>query len=179
MILHGVRISVAAALLCLIAPISFVTAQEQASDTAESYGPARTKVFSYFIVDGVSAAELEADQPGDAERGRKAFFDPELGGCARCHWIPGMDGAPDALIGPSLEDVGVRLASGVIRLWIINPRALKAGSSMPAYYSLTPAKERTPGDKPERKSPLLTPQEIEDLVAFLEGQSSAPAAANQ
>ena len=139
----------------------------------------REKVLSYIIVDGTSAVALETEQPGDSGRGEAVFFDPETGNCASCHWVPGMDAAPDSLAGPSLAEVGGRFASGYIRLWIINPRAIKDGAAMPAYYSLTPDEERAWGDKPERIEPILTAQEIEDLVAYLESQSSAPASAPQ
>lgn len=131
---------------------------------------------SYVVVDGVSAPEPLTETPGDPERGQAIFFDAELGGCAACHWAPGLDAARDSLSGPPLDDVGARLASGVIRLWIVNPRALVETSAMPAYYSLWPSGARGADGAPERLTPLLTAQEIEDLVAYLESLS-APAAA--
>lgn len=136
----------------------------------------RVAVLSYQIDDGVSIGAPLTDAPGDAERGRMVFFDPELGGCASCHWVPGVEAPREALAGPALDDVGARYSSGVVRLWIVNPRALREEPAMPAYYSLELNDERIPGDAPERLGPLLTAQEVEDLVAYLEEIAAPPIA---
>ncbi|MCI4666077.1 MAG: cytochrome c [Neomegalonema sp.] len=159
-----------AALLCGFAALA---APSLAQETPATGGD-RIPVLSYVIVDGVSAPEPLTTKPADAERGKATFFNPEVGGCARCHWVPGVKAERESLAGPALHDVGARLASGAIRLWIINPRALKEGAKMPAYYSLSPQSARRPGDTPKRVDPLLTPQEVEDLVAYLESMSAAP-----
>lgn len=146
-------------------------AAEQPEGGAEE-DEGRVAVISYVIVDGVSAPEPLTSTPGDPERGRAIYFDADLGNCASCHWVPDVEGDRDALPGPRLDDVGVRYSRGVVRLWIINPRALTDQSTMPAYYSLTPMGERIPNDAPERLDPLLTAQEIEDLVAYLDSLSA-------
>ncbi len=170
------RIVLAVAALSALAAAAPARAQQEAGASAAPGGN-RVEALSYVIVDGVSAPDPLTDTPGDAERGRAVFFDAELGGCAACHWVPGVEAEAESLPGPRLDDVGARYASGRIRLWIVNPRALAADPPMPAYFSLTEERERRPGDAPERLSPVLTPQEIEDLIAYLEGMSAPPQSA--
>lgn len=122
----------------------------------------------YAVVDGVSIPDALDGLVGDPERGRALFLEDKRADCAACHKISGVTGPdagkdPDA--GPALDAVGLRLSQGALRLWIVNPAARVADSAMPAYYSLTAGREP---DAPPREEPLLTAQEIEDLVLFLD-----------
>jgi len=61
--------------------------------------------------------------------GRKVY-DEE--GCAACHSIAGVGGRRSALDG-----VGSRLPRDTIRLWIVNPQAVRPGIRKPAYADLS------------------------------------------
>lgn len=117
----------------------------------------------YVVVDGVGVREPLTETAGDPERGRSVFSDPSRGGCSGCHAVEGP--SDETQIGPSLSDVGARLSEAALRLWIINPAFLAPDTAMPAYYSLYD------GDatEPTRARPRLDAQEIEDLVAYLNG----------
>lgn len=118
----------------------------------------------------VNAREIPASltgRPGDPEAGRRLYFDRQLTRCAACHGSPrrpGEQADPAAESAPSLVGLSRRLSEGEIRLWLVAPEVLSPGTTMPAYYAL--GQRDDPAD-PRFGEPLLTAQEIEDLVAFL------------
>ncbi len=122
----------------------------------------------YAVVDGVSISEPLDGATGDAERGKALFLTSDRARCAGCHTVDGVTSDQDgkaAGAGPALDGVGLRLSQGALRLWIVNPAARVADSAMPAFYSRTAGLR--PGAEP-REAPILTAQEIEDLVRFLD-----------
>lgn len=120
-------------------------------------------VVTYVLVDGVGAPDPLTRAPGDPRRGAEVFSDPEQGGCAGCHAVAGRSDATQ--IGPSLAGVGGRLSRSALRLWIIDPRFFNPEANMPAYYSVYDGE----AEEPTRPRPRLGPQQIEDLVAYLDG----------
>ena len=102
----------------------------------------------------VAAQRVEPPPPQEPQR-RRGLAVYQAQGCATCHAISGVS---TATAGPDLTHVGSRrtLAAGVVpntpakmATWITEPQAIKPGSLMPA----------TP----------LAPDELEALVAYLEG----------
>jgi sulfur-oxidizing protein SoxX len=117
----------------------------------------------YSIVNGAIPEPL-TDQPGNADRGRHIVFDREGGDCIICHAMPLPQRQFHGTIGPSLDGVGGRYSAGELRLRIVDPKALNPGTVMPAYYKiegLHRVHERYRG------KPILTAQQVEDVVAFL------------
>lgn len=127
-------------------------------------GRAAEPVVAYTVVDGERIPESLTGAPGDPERGRLLYAAPRAG-CATCHGMPGAsgDGAQSA---DGLAEVGARLGSGEIRLWLVAPEMLDPDTAMPAYYAA--GQRRDPRD-PLYGGPALTAAEIEDLVAYLAG----------
>ncbi|HEX3097815.1 MAG TPA: sulfur oxidation c-type cytochrome SoxX [Usitatibacter sp.] len=122
-----------------------------------------------LIVTGCAASTPIADSletplaaAGDAARGREVFVSREGGHCVLCHAAPGVGTAGN--VGPSLAGVGARLTPGQIRLRIADMPRLNPDAAMPAFH-------RTEGlarVAPEyRGRPVLTGQQVEDLVAWL------------
>ena len=113
------------------------------------------------VSDG-SVAPL-TDQPGDAVRGKEIVLDPARGNCLICHPIP-IDAEFHGDVGPDLAGVGSRYEEGALRLRVVDARQLNPASVMPAYH-------RTDGLhrvlKEYRGKPILTEQEVEDVVAYL------------
>ena len=131
------------------------------------------RVRPYTIVNGREIPNSITGQPGDAEAGRKLYFDRELTGCSGCHGSPGGPGAqPDAdrSEAPSLAGIATRRTEGAIRLWLVAPEVLNADTAMPAYYG---AGQRTDPTDPRFGEPRLTAIEIEDLVAYLLRQTTS------
>jgi sulfur-oxidizing protein SoxX len=135
----------------LLALLLQSTAQEQGS------------VVGYPVVDGTIPQPL-TDQPGDAERGRRLVFNREAGDCTICHAMPLPQRQFHGTIGPPLDGVGERYSAAELRLRLVDPKRLNPDTIMPAYHRA----EGLQGVHPRyRHRPILTAQEIEDVVAYL------------
>ena len=122
---------------------------------------AQDTLVPYRIVDGGIPKPL-TDQPGDPARGRAIANDRQKGGCLNCHAVPNARSPGD--LGPDLAGVAARLPMAVLRLRVVDPRKLDPESRMPAFYSLDGL---TRVATAYAGKPLLQPQEIEDVLAFL------------
>jgi len=117
----------------------------------------------YTVVgDAVPAPLVEA--PGDPARGRVIVTSRQRGLCLLCHTGPFPEERFQGDLAPSLAGVGARLSEGQIRLRLIDSRRLDPGSIMPSYYR-TDGLERV--GAAWRDKPVLSAEEIEDVVAFL------------
>ncbi len=67
-------------------------------------------------------------------------------------------------VGPPLEGVGARLSPGQIRLRLVDPTLLNPEAVMPPYHR---SRDLARVDERYRGQPVLTAQEIEDVVAYL------------
>jgi L-cysteine S-thiosulfotransferase len=121
------------------------------------------ELVDYRIVNGAIPEPL-TDQPGDPERGRRIVLDREGGDCIICHAMPLPQRQFHGTIGPPLDSVGERYTAGELRLRLVDPKAFNPDTIMPAYYRverLHRVRERYRG------TPILTSQQIEDVVAYL------------
>ena len=113
------------------------------------------------------AAAAGIDKPlaahGDAQRGREIVFGREAN-CLLCHSVPGAEGRAMGDVGPSLAGVGAKLRPAQLRLRIVDSSKLNPATVMPPYH-------RTQGlntvAREFRDQPILTAQQVEDVVAFL------------
>lgn len=100
---------------------------------------------------------------GDAARGRDIVMGRD-GNCLLCHAIPETGARFMGNLGPPLSGIGARLDAAQLKLRITDPQRLNPDSIMPAYA-------RTEGltlvGKAYRDKPILTPQQIDDTVAYL------------
>ncbi|MDQ2992520.1 MAG: sulfur oxidation c-type cytochrome SoxX, partial [Candidatus Eremiobacteraeota bacterium] len=101
--------------------------------------------------------------PGDPAEGRKVVEDRKLGNCLSCHAFP-IAAEDPGNIGPDLHGVGMRLSPAELRLRVVNMKVLDPQTIMPAYYRVTGL--RDVGTAFAEK-PILTAQQVEDVVAFL------------
>jgi sulfur-oxidizing protein SoxX len=102
-------------------------------------------------------------QPGDAARGQQVAVDRKLGNCLSCHSLP-VDEADQGNVGPNLRGVGSRYSVGSLRLRIVNPKVLDPATIMPAYYRVSGLTDVSPAFAGR---PILTAQQVEDVVAYL------------
>ena len=98
----------------------------------------------------------------DANRGRTLFISREGGHCVLCHAAPGIETAGD--VGPSLAHVGSRLSPAQIRLRIVDITRVNPNAVMPVFYRTEGATRVAPE---YAGKPVLTGQQVEDLVAWL------------
>ncbi|WP_455372536.1 sulfur oxidation c-type cytochrome SoxX [Limibacillus halophilus] len=119
---------------------------------------------SYEIVDMAIPKPL-TDQAGDAANGRATVIDRKLGNCLACHQITDIKEQQfHGEVGPPLDGVAERWEEGQLRLIVANSKAVFDGTIMPAF--LVTEGFNHPLDKFEGKS-ILTPQQVEDVVAYL------------
>lgn len=120
-----------------------------------------------FVGDAVPVSL--SGEPGDRDRGQALFVSRDEGHCVLCHQIEGLEAEFQGNIGPSLTGIGSRLDAGQIRYRIIDAQRIWPDTVMPAYYRTHGL--RQVGREYEGK-PALSAQQIEDIVAFLEAQTS-------
>ena len=109
------------------------------------------------------------DQPltgakGDAARGRAIVVNRQVGLCLLCHSGPFPEERFQGTIGTDLNGVASRLSEGQIRLRIVDPARTNPDSIMPAYFRTEGLTRVAPS---LRGKPILTAEQIEDVIAFL------------
>lgn len=112
-------------------------------------------------------------QPGDPAEGRKVFSSRALGNCVACHTVSEMvaDVQFHGNVGPSLDGVADRWEEAELRGIVANAKNVYDGTVMPAFYKVAgyirPGEGFTNKPAAEPLPPLLTAQQIEDVVAYL------------
>jgi L-cysteine S-thiosulfotransferase len=103
-------------------------------------------------------------QSGDATRGRAIVANRQVGLCLLCHTGPFPEERFQGNLAPSLSGAGSRWSEGQLRLRIVDAGRLNPATIMPPYY-------RTDGLQRVAKAfvgkPILSPAQIEDVIAFL------------
>lgn len=101
---------------------------------------------------------------GDAARGRRIVLDREAGNCLICHKVPEPAELFQGDLGPDLGGIGKRLTAGQIRLRLVDQSRLNPQTLMPPYHRV----DRLNRVAAKFKGlPVLTPQDIEDVAAYL------------
>lgn len=131
--------------------------------SAESAAPASMALKPYRIVDGTIPAPL-TEQPGDPEQGRRLVLDRERGDCTVCHAMPLPERQFHGAIGPPLDGIGRRATAGTLRLRLVDAKVMNPQTVMPAYYKVDGFHQVLAR---YRGQPILTAQEIEDVIAYL------------
>ena len=103
-------------------------------------------------------------QPGDPARGRALIVARASANCVLCHAVPEPAVRFSGNVGPSLEGVGGRLSEAQLRLRVADNLRVNPDSVMPSYYR-TDGLDRVANAYAGR--PILTAQELEDVVAWL------------
>lgn len=121
--------------------------------------------------DGAVTASLSG-QDGDAEAGAQVVASKSMGNCVACHAVTALSDTPwHGEVGPTLDGAGDRWSEAELRGIVANAKMTFDGTVMPAFYK-TEGFIRV-GDAYSGKAasgpvpPILTAQQIEDVVAFL------------
>jgi sulfur-oxidizing protein SoxX len=117
-----------------------------------------------YQVNGDAIERPLIGQPGDAARGEVLIADRRRSLCLLCHAGPFPDPHAQGTLAPNLGGVGARLSEGQLRLRVVDMRRVVPSSIMPSYYRID-GLERVA--EPWQGKPVLTAEEIEDVVAFL------------
>ena len=103
--------------------------------------------------------------PGDAVRGRAIVANRQLGLCLLCHTGPFAEERFQGNLAPDLSGAGSRWSEGQLRLRLVDATRLNPQSIMPAYLRSEGLNRVGPAF---RGQSILTPQQIEDVLAFLQ-----------
>jgi sulfur-oxidizing protein SoxX len=148
--------------LCLVAAVSLSLATPALPETA----PKDVAFDSGKVEASLTGA------PGDPANGVKVMTTAALGNCVACHTIAAL---PDVQfpgdIAPPLDGVASRWSEAELRGIVANAKMTFDGSFMPAFFKtegfIRPGGGYT-GKAPEGDlPPILTGQQIEDVVAYL------------
>jgi sulfur-oxidizing protein SoxX len=119
-----------------------------------------------------SVSQSLSGAPGDAASGREVVGDKSLGNCVACHQVSDLADVPfQGEIGPPLDGAGERWSEEELRGIVANAKIMFPDSMMPSFYKtegfIRPGNAYT-GEAPDDTfGPLLTAQQIEDVVAYL------------
>lgn len=110
--------------------------------------------------------------PGDPARGREVVGNKSLGNCVACHANSDMSDIPfHGEIGPMLDGAGERWSEAELRGIVANAKMMFPDSMMPSFYKVDgftrPGNAYTGEAADDSFGPLLTAQQIEDVVAYL------------
>ncbi len=109
---------------------------------------------------------------GDPAEGAKVMSNRALGNCVACHTVSAMpDVAFQGNVGPSLDGAAERWEEAQLRGIVSDAKMTFDGSVMPSFYKTGPyirPGDAFTGKAPEGElPPMLTAQQIEDVVAYL------------
>jgi sulfur-oxidizing protein SoxX len=117
-----------------------------------------------YIVEGDTIAAPLTGRTGDTVRGRAIVVNRQVGLCLLCHSGPFPEERLQGTLAPSLEGAGSRSTEGQLRLRIVDASRLNPDTIMPPYYRIDGLARVA---ATFRDKPILTAEQIEDVVAFL------------
>jgi L-cysteine S-thiosulfotransferase len=131
---------------------------------AVALGVGQAETLRPFTVVGDAIPASLTGAPGDPVRGRAIVVDRQKGMCLLCHSGPFSEQRFQGDLAPDLRGAGSRWSEGQLRLRLVDGSRLNPDTIMPSYYRIDGLTRvgRTWAGKP-----VLTAEQIEDVVAFL------------
>ncbi|KGM89633.1 monoheme cytochrome SoxX (sulfur oxidation) [Roseovarius mucosus DSM 17069] len=147
-----------------ILTVSLICATMSAS--AAEVAPTNVK-----FTDGAIAESLTG-VAGDPVAGREVLGSRSLGNCVACHQVTDLSDVPfHGEIGPMLDGAGSRWSEAELRGIVANAKMMFPESLMPSFYRTDgytrPGNAFTGEAADSTFGPLLTAQQVEDVVAYL------------
>ncbi|NAZ35685.1 sulfur oxidation c-type cytochrome SoxX [Rubellimicrobium sp. CFH 75288] len=110
--------------------------------------------------------------PGNPDAGKEVMATRSLGNCVACHQVTAMADVPfHGDVGPSLDGVADRWSEAQLRGIVIDADRTFPDSIMPAFYKTDgftrPGDGYTGKAAPADLPPILSAQQVEDVVAYL------------
>jgi len=115
-------------------------------------------------VEGDAIPQPLVAAPGDPARGRAIVANRQVGLCLLCHTGPIPEERFQGSLAPSLAGAGARWTEGQLRLRVADMQRINPQSIMPAFHN-TDGLQRV--GAAWRGKPILTAQQVEDVVAWL------------
>ena len=121
------------------------------------------EVVRYTIVGDAIPASLTGTK-GDPTHGREIVTNHTVGLCLLCHSGPFQEDRFQGNVAPDLSSAGARWNEGQLRLRIVDASKINPGTIMPPFYRIDGL---TRVAAVYRDKPVLTPVDVEDVVAYL------------
>ena len=120
--------------------------------------------------DGAVSSSLSG-MAGNPDEGRK-IMNKGSGNCIACHQVTALEDLPfHGEVGPSLDGAADRWSEAELRGIVTNAKEMFPESVMPSFYKtegfIRPGNAYTGKAAEGALDPLLTAQQIEDVVSFL------------
>ena len=131
--------------------------------TACTVAPSTATLPAVDVVGDAIPAPLTA-MAGDAARGRTVMAGRDAN-CLLCHAVPESGERFMGNVAPPLSVVGARLSAAQLRLRVVDQSQLNRDTVMPSYYRVSGLHNVA---EAYRGRPILTAQQIEDVVAYLQ-----------
>jgi sulfur-oxidizing protein SoxX len=126
-------------------------------------GPIAAQTLRTYVVDGDAVPASLTGAPGDAARGRALVLN-RSSTCILCHSGPFPEEKFQGDLAPSLAAAGARWSAGQLRLRIVDASRLNPATIMPSYYRVDGLQRVGTA---WRGKPILSAEQIEDIVAYL------------
>jgi len=126
-------------------------------------GPAEAQTLPSYVVVGDAIPASLTGVTGDAGRGRSLVVD-RTSTCILCHNGPFPEQRFQGDLAPNLSGSGSRWSEGQLRLRLVDASRLNAATIMPSYYRADGFNRVGPA---WRGKPILSAEQIEDIVAYL------------
>lgn len=150
--------------------ILFATVAATTLSAAAAWAGSAVAPADVSFEDGAIAVSLSG-APGDAANGPD-IMNKGSGNCIACHEVTALKDIPfHGEVGPPLDGAGDRWTEAELRGIVANAKVMFEDSMMPSFYQVDGFYR--PGDAYTGKAatgpldPLLSAQQIEDVVAFL------------
>jgi sulfur-oxidizing protein SoxX len=137
---------------------------------ATSTSAAAQALVAFEVVgDGIPASLTQT--PGDPVRGRQVALNRSEGGCVLCHAVPDPAEPFMGDLARPLAGAGARFTPAQLRLRLVDSTRLDPATPMPAYYRTAGLNQVAAAF---RGKPILSAQQVEDVVAWLATMKDAP-----
>lgn len=136
-----------------------------------SLGQVRAQELRSYRIVGNGIPEPLTGARGDPARGRAIVVDRQKGLCLLCHTGPFPEQRFQGNLAPDLRGIGSRLSEGELRLRLVDSRRLSPATIMPPYYATD---DLVRVGRNWQGRPVLSADQIEDVVAFLTTLTEAP-----
>ena len=117
-----------------------------------------------LVIAGDAIAQPLTDLAGDPLRGRAIVANRQIGLCLLCHSGPIAEERFQGTLAPDLAGAGRRWSAAQLRLRVADAQALHPESIMPPYFRTNRLNRVAMA---YRDKPLLSAQQVEDVVAYL------------
>ena len=127
----------------------------------------RAALFALLLIGAPAIAQEQGSltgQPGDAARGREIVKNRQVGLCLLCHTGPFPEERFMGNLAPDMSGAGSRWSESQLRARIVDARQFNPDTIMPPYHETKGLAHVAPSFKGK---PLLTAEQVEDVVAFL------------